>query len=311
MGGNELLEMISRGFDKTPSQVFLSIVGILLALALFFAVSRIYFYTVKLKISRSRNADFEKLIRIYDLTINELDFLDTLSFYLFDSENKVVLLKNRNTFLKAVSLWKRDFKSESPLAKSIAAKVFPEDIKSELIDVTASYGEERPVRFITGEGEVYSGRIHSRQKDKLVISHVVKRQWSSDKDRGKVFIQDFKGVLCHNTGTWKTDGDKIEITLESDAIKGGDNPSIESVFLFHKSSDKPLKTRMKLINENTAWIDNDSKLLAPGDTIKLSLRKNIKDIFHINATVLGLSVNRTTAKIRLGHIDDSVALSSR
>jgi hypothetical protein len=90
-----ILEAIVQGFQKSPEQriVSLSIIGLMvILLSLLPLFYRLY---QRLKQSGYWKKEHDKLIRKYNLTINEMDLIDNLSNFLIEPLHKNLRLKSK------------------------------------------------------------------------------------------------------------------------------------------------------------------------------------------------------------------------
>lgn len=291
-----LIESIVNGFQKTPIELLISILSILGIVLLFILFSFFYQYYVKSKLSLQWVLEYESLIRKFNLSINELDLIDQLAQYLIDSSRKVLLLKNRNTLQKALSIWIKDRGHNSVYSDSLTTKLF-----GDLTVKTQNY----PIKFISAEGEVFSGIFSSREKNTVIITDVKSVRKRETLDISRLFVQKFNGIASHAVSSYKQiDSSTIQLNLLEFKEHHKQFTKDLNVFVYTQENILPEKSHLRLLENNQGILENTEGVLQKDHAIKVSFKTEIKNYNRVNAIVTAVSLNKKIVKINFGYLND-------
>lgn len=304
MNQNALLKAIAEGFRKTPAEAILSVLiiaGIILFISL---ISYLYKYVTLSRIRKSWEKQYNKVVRIKDLTINELDFLDQLALSLVDPMRKILLLQNRNTFHNAQILWEKKWEKKALIAPDLIKKIFGEEHSVLPEGFHKPFGAGRPARYVTSKGVVYSGTITTRKGNILLLSNVKKLENREDSPVDRLVVQDYRGFVSHSVSSVKAQANNMmELTLSKTPIKEKKQVPLSKIYIYPDIQGAlPVKTPMILLPNGMAMIENPDGILKTGQTIKVALRTEIKKLYRVNAFVVKISLNRRYAWVKFGYV---------
>lgn len=303
MDKTSLLRAIAEGFQKTPWEAFISLIIITALLVLAFMVSHIYKFVILNQSNKKWTSEYNLLIRKLNLTINELDLIDDLSVFLVNPIRKILLLKNRNTFNHAISKLQKgkglNLKNHDILIK----KIFGDEIENVPFQSEKLFGPKRPVSFVNTDGKVYSGRLSSRDGNKVSISEVKQVSQKENVESGSLLIQDFRGIHSHAVSKVESpDLNTFQLTISKTPIEGKDQTQISSAFIILPDSKSPIQTKIRLLSNESAIMEIPHGQLKIHQDIKVSIRTSITANYWVNATVTGISLNKRYAKLKFGYV---------
>jgi hypothetical protein len=298
-----ILEAIVQGFQKSPEQriVSLSIIGLMvILLSLLPLFYRLY---QRLKQSGYWKKEHDRLIRKYNLTINEMDLIDNLSNFLIEPLHKNLILKNKNTFMRTLSLYEKQIGEPSPFAKDLMIKIFGERGDEFPKGFEKAHGIGRPVRLYTFDGNIYSGYLTAKKREVLTLAVIKVASTEKKNNLGRIFIQDYGGIIYYPISSISQMGEntwRIKIAEKSSKNK---KPIILPDVLVHcHSEQEPFKTPMIIYSNGFCRIENVNGILKKGKAIKISLLKDSNKIYRGNALITGLSLNKKSATLKFGYV---------
>ena len=260
---------------------------------------------------REWKKDFQRLIRKFDLTVNELDLLGRMALYLDDPARRNLLLTNRNTFHHIMMLLEKEEGGVPPFAESLTHKVYGKGVRDMPEGFEMLFGLGRPVRFISSEGSVYGGQIIQRENRKIILGNVhplsctLERQNVSGE--GRIFIQDFRGLLSHEVAK-KTVLSETSIELDLGAELPADSRKnkfrLPDIYIFPPGSGTPLKSHFYKVSEGMGVVENPGGILKMDQSVKVALQKDTSHHFHVNALVRWVSLNKRYARLKFGYLDE-------
>ncbi len=298
-----ILESISRALFKTPGE---EIKELLIIVALFLVIpllSALYRVIHNSRSIRQWQRDFHRVVRNKNLAINEIDLLDKLAGYLVEPRRKILLLENRNTLLFALARLEAREGTPAPLAGQLVDKIFGED--KEAHHATIPFGSARPARYIASDGQVYTGQVSERQENLLILGHLKKTAEHPPTDESQVYIQDSHGIAVFPVVSANfTPPDSVTLKITSFRNVRAKPKHLASVYIDPGQGAKPVKARLRGLSGRVGIIENPGKILRKGQTVKVSLETDLNKRFHANALIVGLSVNRSKAKLKFGYLKD-------
>lgn len=298
-----ILKAIAEGFQKTTSEYLLEvsmISGLLISLIL---VSIFYNIHYKKKKYRVWHQEYEDMIRKYDLTINEIDFIDELALFLIDRNRKTLILKNMNTFQSALSQWKKKGKT-TVYSDRLLKKLFGIEANALAQKKTPSFGNGRPARFVASDGKTFSGFIGSRDEQTIRLDHILEGRVTKETGFGQVFIQDYKGIISKPVTSVK------ELNNGSKLLSISNGPShkdvtIPDIYIFVPGTESPIKTRLLKLKGKTGIIENPGLTFKQDQTLKIAFQADVEKSYRVNAMVTGISLNKSFIRLQLGYLKKS------
>lgn len=301
MNQQALLEAISAGFHKTTEDLILNISLILGLLLMMISLSVLYNRLSKNKMYALWQREYEGLIRKFDLTINEIDFIGELSLFLVDKRRSVLLLKNKNTFLGALELWKKKEGHISEYSERLLKKIYGVESQKTLMPGSSLYGKGRPARYVASDGRVFSGIIASRDKKHIQLEDVKSLGIIEKKGLNTLYIQDFRGIYSKTvTEARKTGPTTWTVLLSESTVKN--KVSVSDIYMYIPGSEKPLKSRILRLKNGMAVIVNPGVKLKMSQAVKIAFRTDKDSLYRVNALVTGISLNKKVVRIKLGYI---------
>ncbi|MBI9097842.1 MAG: hypothetical protein JEY91_05170 [Spirochaetaceae bacterium] len=303
MDRKTLLQAIAEGMRNTPEEAFLSVLIIVSVILLFILVSIIYQYVFRKRKLNDWAKEYNGLIRKYDLTINELDLIDKLVLFLIEPQRKLLLIKNKNTFLQALSLLEKRERQIFPLGKVLATKLFGQEGALVPKGLHIPYGSGRPVRLFSTDGFIYSGIQISRKKDIITVDHIKKRNNENKKQQGRLFIQDYKGIITFQVErVRKLSENSLQVQIIDKGSREKVKLSLSGICVYYPGEEEPLLSRLYFFPNGTYMIEIPNGALKQGQAVKLALREETEKIYRVNALVSGLSLNKRYARLTFGYI---------
>ncbi|MDA3811776.1 MAG: hypothetical protein PF518_15765 [Spirochaetaceae bacterium] len=304
MNQRTLLETITEGFRKTPMETALNATIIIGIIVLIFLASLLNRLRIQSRVRKLWLNEYNLLIREKDLTINEINLLDILSKFLTDPFRKTLLLKNRNTFHKALSLWKKKSGEESVFAQSLIKKLFTEEQSILPEGFEKSFDIGRPARFIAMDGRTYSGQMTKRNGDIIILANVKKLENNAKSGQARLFVQDYRGIVSHSVSNVKNiDSDSLQLNLSSTGnLAEKYRLSLSEIYVYPDESGIPLKNSLKLLPKGLGIIKNTDQMFKVGQAVKVAFRKDSKEIYRVNAIVKSVSLNKQYATLKFGYL---------
>ena len=123
MGIDRLFEIIRRDFMYTDKDITSMFLFISLFIFLLLISNWLIIFAGRKRITTRYRASFNKKIRELDLTINEIDLLNTLSGYLKYPGKKYLLMTNQQTLSRCLDKYQKESSSKSRFAESLYSKI--------------------------------------------------------------------------------------------------------------------------------------------------------------------------------------------
>ncbi|MDC7218796.1 MAG: hypothetical protein PQJ59_02585 [Spirochaetales bacterium] len=284
----------------------LAVLVVILILLLLALVS----YRRKIRVSSVKEwrSEYNRLIRQFDLTINELDLLNRMAAYLHDRARINLLLTHRNTYHHVLMLLEEKEEGIPRFSESLTEKLYGTG-KAELPEgFEVLFGLGRPVRLVSSLGRVYRGKIITRESGKIVLGNVKLVEDDPDKNpempgAGRVFIQDYRGLMSHGLSEIRELSEtSFELILTERDV--ADNFHLPDVYLFLPDREEPIKTHFLRVSEGAGLVENREGLLKMDQTLKVALQKDTDHHYHVNAVVRALSLNKRYARLKFGYLDE-------
>jgi hypothetical protein len=251
--------------------------------------------------------EYNHLIRKFDLTINELDLLNRMAAFLHDRSRMNLLLTNRNTFHHALILLKKKEGDIPRFSETLIHKLFDQGPKDMPEGFERFFGLGRPVRFISSDGNVYGGQIILREDSKIILGNVHSlestRKNYDIRGEGRLFIQDFRGLISHEIAekvVLSESSFQLNLSHEEDLKKNSFH--LPDVYLYLPGTKEPVKTHFYRISEGSGVVENPGALLKMDESVKIALQKDSNHNYNVNAVVRWLSLNKRYAKLKFGYL---------
>lgn len=297
MDVNAILKAISEGFRKTPKEALYSAVGIAAMILTAVLVSGIYGLVQRSKQVKKWTVEYDRLVRSLNLTVNELDLIDQMALLLRDPLRKVLILQNRNTFERALSLISEMDKAPVPYSRELREKLFDAE------KIKTSPGQGRPARLITEQGHVFTGYLAEMHGEEFLLENTRKHETTRKAGNPRLLVQDFNGIDFYPvTSVKKEEGNTLRIKTDRGTASFIKKQVLQEVFLYLPHEKEPYSVQMVLFPRKRALIDNVDRCLNKGDIVRLSIKTDTDKIYRINAVVENLSLNRAYAHIYFGFL---------
>ena len=311
MDQNAIFKAIQDKFDELGANAGRNMVILIIIILLFLFFLILYRLGQHSRSVKEWQTDYYKLIRKFDLTVNELDLLGRMALYLDDPARKNLLLSNRNTFHHALMLLEKKEGGVPRFADSLTHKVYGEGVKELPEGFEMLFGLGRPVRFISSDGSVYGGQIIQRENRKIILGNVHSLtstlEHQNVSGEGRVFIQDFRGLISHGVAK-KTVLSETSLELDLGPVSSADSKRnkfrLPNIYIFPPGSSTPMETHFYKVSEGMGVVENPGGILKMDQSVKVALQKDTSHHYHVNALVRWVSLNKRYAKLKFGYLDE-------
>jgi hypothetical protein len=250
-------------------------------------------------------AKYERLIRDFDLTINEMDFIDRLSIYLKYPEKKYLLLQNRMVFSSALNRLKEHEAISSALLASLTGKLHYNKIDTRAVVKpfsTVNISINSPVLVEIDKKKL---RGYVTKNDSKVLGVTTRDHIPSQTEGVRVFL-----YTGHARGFYAFISQINSIadhTLYLDHRKRETikQKNVDLPIFIQKEDEKRnavLKTSLTTLLSNGAILLNPEKKLRKHDDIQLFIDPKMKDSFYTNAEIVKRYAKRTHIEVRFAHV---------
>ncbi len=258
-------------------------------------------------LQREWKDEYNRLIRQFDLTINELDLLNRMAVYLDDRSRKNLLLTNRNTFHHSLKLLESHEGNIPRFSDSLTHKLFSEGTAELPEGFETLFGLGRPVRYISPEGDVFGGQIILRESDRIILGDVRPLRGGPRnpdiRGEGRIFIQDYRGLMSHGV-VKKTVLSETSLQLDLGQERGRTGEfQLPDIFIYLPGDPVPLESSFYRVSEGMGIVENPGGRLKMDQSVKVALQRDSNNHYHVNALVRGLSLNRRYAKLKFGYLN--------
>jgi hypothetical protein len=307
MDQKTIFAAIAEGFRKTPREATVSLMVIVLIICLMSLVPLLYKKILRSKLRKQWQSEYNKQIRELDLTINEIDLLESMALFLANPYRKTLLLNNRNTFHKALSFLKKERGIESVYAQSLIKKLFTEDQMVLPEGFEHFHKTGRPARFVAQDGSVYSGSITKGQDDSIILGNIKKWERKEQSGLGRLFVQDYRGINSHPvSGVTKLDKDSLKLDLSREGNYTRKHKlSLSEIYIYPLDGSPPVKSNLRLLSKRLGVIENTDQKFKTGQTVKVAFHKKSKEIYRVNGIVKSISRNKKYATLQFGYLKKS------
>ncbi len=305
-----MLRAISRGLHTDVQTIVMFLTIIVSAVILIMILNVIVRRNAAGKAKKTALDLFEKKIRKLDLTINEIDFLDTMSHMLKKPWKKYLLVNNRSTFSNSLSLLqtRNPGKLNLDTARSISRKAgFEEEPIPEKKHGTRKVHPGSPVKIVVPGGALFAGEVIQVNEDTFEF----KTNESLPGESGEitVYLIDFSGIHGFNTRiTARNNGNRYQaLHSETRRAQKWENPGNsgmdnEVYIISRESEETPIRARLKSVRPGWLILEDTAGNFSRGQDIRIYLSKKISGGFWVNGEIDRVSHNKKSLMIRLNHV---------
>ena len=304
----ELLKNISEGFVKSPIQIFISIIIIILFIGIFVLIGVITAVRTKNILINQLFKKYEKLLLLFNVTIEENKILNKLSIYLKNPDNKYLLLTDPNIFHNALNKLRTKENIEGIILHALEKKLgflnfSPDTIIKSTFDI--NNGALVIIIFSFNKkttGHVIKSEEFLKVKVSSEINFIVKEENAKivtyNYTGGYVFnvrLKDYKDGIMYFTHTAKT-----KIYQRREFYRKNKK---RFVFIHRKETEDKPETAMILdLSGGGASIDNSILKFKVGDEFKISFPKIKNNKLIVNAEVIRTSKNNSVIHVKFNNL---------
>jgi hypothetical protein len=306
---NEFLRAISHGLHTDVQTIITFFTIIVSAVILLLILNAIVRRSAANRAKKSAIALFEKKIRKLDLTINEIDFLETLSHMLKKPWKKYLLVSNRSTFNNCLSLLQSKDPGKLGLdtALTISRKAgFETAPIPEKKHGTGKLYPGSSVKIVDSSGRLFAGEI--LEVGENTFEFKTNESLSEDKGEITVYLVDSSGIHGFTTRiTARKNGNRCQ-ALHSDTPRthkwensGKSGVGNEVYIIYRESGDTPVRARLKSVRPGWLILEDAAGNFSKGQDIRLYLSKKTSGGYWVNGEVDRVSRSRKSLLVRLNH----------
>ncbi|MDC7222913.1 MAG: hypothetical protein PQJ60_04180 [Spirochaetales bacterium] len=300
---------IQDRFMELQANVFLNLIVLLILLILILVFLVLYRRNIRSKSVKEWRTEYNRLVREFDLTINELDLLNRMVVFLDDRARINLLLTNRNTYHHVLKLLEKKEEGIPRYSESLTEKLYGQGVAEMPEGFETLFGFGRPVRLISALGRVYTGHIITRESKRIVLGNVHLLQEnlknSDVRDMGRLFIQDYRGLTSHGVSEiHELSETSFELILSSDEPTRKNGFRLPDIYIFLPGEKEPVKTHFYRVSEGMGLVENPGGLLKMDQTVKVALQKDTNHHYHVNGVVRAMTLNKRYARLKFGYLNE-------
>lgn len=305
----DILDAIARGLQPNQETVVVFVLILILFLA-FLALSGGFFYKHN---ENRRNEEalspYERLIRQYDLTENEIDYLSTLGRYLRKSCKKELLLTNRTAFGNCLRLHqlKNPDKSEEAFASSISHKA---GFEWHTMPVRKS-GTRRvfpgaPMKIETEGRGLLSGEVTKVEKN--FFEFFANKALPAKRDAITVYLIDLTGISGYRTKIKSLLDNNMARVYHSEERQSSvwKNPGHYGVgeriqILVENTEASPIHGYIRKLRPGWMYLEQADRELKKSTDVRIFLTPK-RGNYWVNGEIRRVSRDKRSFKVKLTHI---------
>ena len=309
---SNILKSISDSLLKGPGQIAIFIICVA------------FFVLIIIMLTQLRKRNDERITQIvvrdayrrylqeYDLTVEEIDLIDSLSTYLKDPRKKYLLLINQHTFYACLALYNRKNREQitkeklKPLFRKLGYKF--EELQG-IPKSSRDLKEGTPAALVDANRKVFSGKISSQLPNSLIFSLTYEPEGLDTDNRIFVVVHNFAGIFEIVTHIQKISGKDIFLAHSDDIMKIQRRKFYRKKMIIpimiknEGSRDKEDESHILDISAGGLSLVNPQKKYNVGDDLSLYIVKNAKPVFHLYGEVVKISQNRKILHLKFGHLN--------
>jgi hypothetical protein len=309
---DEFLRGISLGFQKSPFELILAIILFFSILA-FLIIAYIVLKRInKAKLIKVLEDKFSDLIREFNLTVNEIELINSMSRYLLYPEKKYLLLVNRHTFNYALHKLKEEREIQPSLINSLQEKLKYTTYNPLDAPVSTEYlYADMPVILETKEKKIW-GLVKEVDSNKISIKVPDTVELPLKETKVNLIVYDFRGIFVFSTSVQKTNEHMLYLEHSDNRVliqreKAVTKEIKMDVFIQHEGlGQRPVKSTLLTLGSSYASLSNPEKRFRIKEDVRLFFTKNDSPWFQVNAEVVRLSKGGAVIHVRFGHLKDDL-----
>jgi hypothetical protein len=304
----DLLINISEGFIKSPFQIFISIIIIILFIGVFILIGIISAGRAKNILINQLFKKYEKLLQLFNITNEENKILKKLSIYLKNPDNKYLLLTDPNIFHNALNKLRTKENIEGVILHALEKKLgFLNFSPDTIIKSTFDINNGALVIIIFSLNRKITGLVIKSEEFLKVkisseINFIVKKENAMivtyNYTGGYVFnvrLMDYKGGIMNFTHSTKT-----KIYQRREFYRKNKK---RFVYIHRKETeDEPETAVIFDLSGGGASIDNSILKFKVGNEFKISFPKIQNNKLIVNAEVIRISKNNSVIHVKFNNL---------
>ncbi len=304
----DLLKNISEGFIKSPFQIFISIIIIILFIGVFILIGIISAGRAKNILINQLFKKYEKLLQLFNITNEENKILKKLSIYLKNPDNKYLLLTDPNIFHNALNKLRTKENIEGVILHALEKKLgFLNFSPDTIIKSTFDINNGALVIIIFSLNRKITGLVIKSEEFLKVkisseINFIVKKENAMivtyNYTGGYVFnvrLMDYKDGIMNFTHSTKT-----KIYQRREFYRKNKK---RFVYIHRKETeDEPETAVIFDLSGGGASIDNSILKFKVGNEFKISFPKIQNNKLIVNAEVIRISKNNSVIHVKFNNL---------
>ncbi len=312
MSISDFIQALAQGFQKSPSYVSLGL-SILAGFLIFLLITAVL---VKRRQAAANRKLAQRLyrdrIRVLDLTINELDFIDSLSGCLDKPWKKYLIVSNENTFQNCCEELKKQQKAvfSADMMQRIGEKAgFLSPVVEKSREGTRSLVPGTPVKIEASNGKIIDARVTAASKESFTLEG---KSLPFQDSFMVIHIPHRTGILAFVTRP-ETKGsperlvlkhsDEIPVTRWGEVSGKKQNRDFKVFIKIDGKEGAPVKTSLYRITRKGAFIENPDGVLTRFMDLRIFFSHQDKPGgVWINGEVLAESLDRKEVFVKFLHV---------
>ncbi|MBN1797947.1 MAG: PilZ domain-containing protein [Spirochaetales bacterium] len=307
----ELIDSISTGFKKTPTEVLVFIFLLGGFLFVFLSAFIIIKLVERYKLNKTLSRKYEKYVMVFRLTAREKNIIEEMARFLKNRNKKYLLLLNPKTFSATLHLLQREIKVKAEVLTSLKTKLgFNKARPHSIITDTRDLKLSMPVIIMHDKKIKISGTVSQSTEDSFVIALQEENREIKKNEDVVVFLHNFTGIYAFTVTVRENRGDSLVLnhSRQKERFQRREfyRKQVKLPVLLKKidSSADPVQAFIVDLSAGGAAIHHPRMHIAKGDDLKIYFQKANDDIFYLNAEVVRAARNGTEISVRYGHLSE-------
>lgn len=307
----DILQAIADALAFSRSDL-IWVISIILAVVVLLIVAAVLQRVLgRRRIGKALVERFEREIRRLDVTVRELDVLNTMAQCLSDPAKKYLLLSNRNTF--------------SHCARAIGKLAPPLDAALRTLEARLGFSDQARVALALGSFTPAAGsvvKMERRGDAERIMAEVVRArdrrivvrlQTNPGLARGEavdLYASHPSGIVVAEAELVAVAGLEAELHVRrpfAEPTTGQLRDNSLKVFVRGElETGPPRSTELRSIWSNGALLDNPNKVYRKHDDLQIVLRRNHAKWIYVNCEVVRVRRRRRLLRVRFSHLASEV-----
>ena len=247
---------------------------------------------------------YRRIIRKQNLTIREIDLVDSMSVYLHDPSKKYLILTNRGTFKHSLEKLRASSDPDTGTLNSLLGKIgFSAISQIEEDHSTRRLHEGMAVKVASQTGKILNAEIYAVTPDELVVRIQQKNHQIESGDSIELFTCFFPGIALYRMQVENANDSLIYMnhTIESEIL----SKRVRLNVLVKSEDELENQGRLseiQLLSQNTAVLLNPQASLHSGEDIRIFFSNDTGLKSHANAEIIKTSGKGRFISVRFKHI---------